>query len=204
MRIPAIFLLSLLALMACSKPESTQGPGSEAPPRGVTPPLVQQVAGAATTPLNDLNLVHAKIPPVLIAAQRAPYAPPADATCAGLVAEIRWLNEALGEDLDAPRSNHGPTLFERGRTDVTDAAVGTVRSTAEALIPYRSWVRRLTGAERFSKQVSGAIAAGIVRRAYLKGLGQAQGCQAPAAPLVQGKALEGPVLIEPANEPIPL
>ena len=60
--------------------------------------------------------------------------------------------------------------------------MGTVKSTAEALIPLRNWVRKLSGAEQASRQVTRAIAAGIVRRAYLKGLGQAKGCPPPAAP----------------------
>jgi hypothetical protein len=44
-------------------------------------------------------------------------------------------------------------------------------------------VRKLDGAERHSKEVAAAIAAGSVRRAFLKGVGQALGCQAPAAPM---------------------
>ncbi len=51
-------LVAVLALPACSKPE-TAG-----------------LSGAATAPLGDLNLVRAKIPPVLLAAQKAAYAPP--------------------------------------------------------------------------------------------------------------------------------
>jgi hypothetical protein len=43
-------------------------------------------------------------------------------------------------------------------------------------------VRKLSGAERYERKVAAAIAAGSVRRAYLKGLGQAAGCAAPAAP----------------------
>jgi hypothetical protein len=58
-----------------------------------------------------------------------------------------------------------------------------VRHTAEGLIPFRGWVRKLSGAERHSRLVAEAVAAGMTRRAYLKGLGQAQGCLPPAAPL---------------------
>jgi hypothetical protein len=50
------------------------------------------------------------------------------------------------------------------------------------VVPFRSWVRKLSGAERYSRDVSAAIAAGIVRRSYLKGVGQVRGCEAPAAP----------------------
>jgi hypothetical protein len=51
------------------------------------------------------------------------------------------------------------------------------------VIPFRGWVRKLDGAERHSKEVAAAIAAGSVRRAFLKGVGQTLGCAAPAAPL---------------------
>ena len=155
-------------MVACSRPETT-------------PPVVHQLAGAATTPLGDLNLLRTKIPAVLLAALHAPYAPPVDGTCTGMAAEVQALDAALGEDLDGPKPP-SPSLAERGRAEVDEAAVGAVKSSAEALIPLRAWVRKLTGAERASRQVTKAIAAGIVRRAYLKGLGQAQGCPPPAAP----------------------
>jgi hypothetical protein len=43
-------------------------------------------------------------------------------------------------------------------------------------------VRKLTGAERYSKEVAAAIAAGTIRRTFLEGLGQAADCPVPAAP----------------------
>ena len=174
-------------MMACATPEP-------APAAGARPPVPQQLIGAAATPLNDLNLLHARIPAVLVAARKAPYLAPADPTCGGLTVEILALNAALGEDLDAP-PRPGPGLLERGKTEVESAALGAVKSSAEALIPYRGWVRKLTGAERASREVTKAIAAGIVRRAYLKGLGKAQGCPTPAAPF------DGSTAPEPAPPP---
>ena len=37
----------------------------------------------------------------------------------------------------------------------------------------RSWVRKLTGAEKYSREVEASITAGTIRRSYLKGLGRA-------------------------------
>jgi len=128
-----------------------------------TPPVAHQLAGAVVTPLSDLNLLRTKIPAVLLTALQA---------------------AALGEDLDGPKAPN-TSLADRGRAELDEAAVGAVKNSAEALIPFRSWVRKLTGAERASRQVTKAIAAGIVRRAYLKGLGQAQGCLPPAAPRLE-------------------
>jgi hypothetical protein len=133
------------------------------------------VGQAATTPLSDLNVVRAEIPPVLVAAQKAPYAVPGDKSCAAIGAEVQALDAALGADLDTPATHANPSLIERSASDA-------LRRTAEGVIPFRGWVRKLSGAERYSREVAAAIAAGTIRRAYLKGLGGNAGCDAPAAP----------------------
>jgi hypothetical protein len=133
------------------------------------------VGQAATTPLSDLNIVRAEIPPVLAAAQKTPYGLPADRSCAAVGAEVQALDAALGADLDTPATDANPSLIERSANDA-------LRRTAEGVVPFRGWVRKLTGAERYSREVAAAIAAGTIRRAYLKGLGASAGCDAPAAP----------------------
>ncbi len=135
-----------------------------------------KVTTAATTPLSDLNLVNAPIPETLVTAQQAPYALPASMDCAVIAADIRKLDEVLGPDLDAPVSEANRGLVERGAEGVGNAAVGALQRTAEGVVPFRGWVRKLTGAERYSKRVAAAIAAGTVRRGFLKGLGAAQKC----------------------------
>src|SRR5258705_4295618 len=62
------------------------------------------------------------------------------------------------------------------------AGLGFVAGAASETIPFRGWVRKLSGAERHDRFVQGAINAGAVRRAYLKGLGEAKGCDPPATP----------------------
>jgi hypothetical protein len=131
---------------------------------------------AATTPLRDLNVVRASIPEVLRDAQKQPYLVPSDPSCEALSAEVRALDEALGPDLDAPASSDNPRLIERAATAADDAAVGAVERAAEGVVPYRSWVRQLSGAERYSKKVAAAIAAGAVRRGFLRGLSVARDC----------------------------
>jgi hypothetical protein len=92
--------------------------------------------------------------------------------------DIQALDAVLGADLDTPPPPNDPGLIERGG----DVAVDALRSAAGSVVPFRGWVRKLSGAERYERSVIAAIAAGTVRRAYLKGLGQAQACVAPAAP----------------------
>jgi hypothetical protein len=169
---------SLSLLAACvgtaSKPEN--------PAHRPADSTQARIAAAATAPLNDLNLVRAPIPAVLVAAQKAPYAAPASPGCPALVAEVQALDAKLGPDLDVIATAGDPGLVERGADFVGEETVGAVRSTAEGVLPFRSWVRRLTGAQRYSREVAAAIAAGTVRRAYLKGLGESLGCAPPAAP----------------------
>jgi type IV pilus biogenesis protein CpaD/CtpE len=140
----------------------------------------EKVATAATTPLSDLNVVRADIPEVLKHAAAAPYAQPADVSCPALAADIRALDEVLGPDLDVPTSKGNTGLLERGE----DAATGALQRTAEGVIPFRGWIRKLSGAERYARQVSAAITAGGVRRGFLRGLAVAKACVAttPAKP----------------------
>lgn len=172
LRALALGLAAAFALAGCSStPGKREGHG-EGKGDGIT----QAVTQAATTPLSDLNVVRAEIPAVLRAAAAAPYAVPADASCAALAAEVRALDELLGPDLDAPPGAR-PSLLERGE----DAATGALQRTAEGVIPFRGWVRKLSGAERYSRQVSAAITAGGVRRGFLRGLQTGKACvTAPA------------------------
>lgn len=163
-----------LSLGGCaSSPDTAKGAAKE----GV------QIQKAIEAPLADLNLVQEKIPPVLLAAVKAPYALPSQRACPDLANEVRALDSALGPDLDTPPTAANPGLVERGTNMVGDAANDALRGAAESVIPFRGWIRKLDGAERHSKEVAAAIAAGSVRRAFLKGVGQTLGCEAPAAPL---------------------
>ncbi len=163
----ALLCAALLSMAGCASPSGGAKAGDA-------------VGQAAATPLQDLNVVRAEIPPVLRAAQKAPYAAPADRSCAALADEVRALDAVLGADLDTPPGSANPSLIERGAGDA-------LRNAAEGVIPFRGWVRRLSGAERYSRDVAAAIAAGTVRRAYLKGLGTAGACAAPAAPAADSR-----------------
>jgi hypothetical protein len=177
---PISLSCAALALLLAGCASTSGGSNPVAPASGSA--AADQIGQAAVTPLNDLNLVRADIPPVLVAAQKAPYAQPADMACPSLAAQVQALDAALGADLDVPPTAANPSLIERGATAVGNAAVGSLRGAAEGVVPFRGWVRKLSGAEKYSRDVAAAIAAGTIRRAYLKGLGQAVGCAAPAAP----------------------
>ena len=140
------------------------------------------LSGAVSAPLRDINLVRTKIPPVLIEAMSDPYARPLRVNCATLIGLVDPLNDALGEDLDAHPPEEDEDLMDRGRKAAGTVALGAVASAAQDMIPMRGWVRKLSGAERHDRLVQSAITSGNVRRAYLKGLGEARGCNPPATP----------------------
>jgi len=145
------------------------------------------MSDALSSPLYDINALRTKIPEALLDALDAPYSLPRPLTCAELAAQVRPLDDALGRDLDLEYDVRDPGMLERGQ----GVAMNAIGDAASSVIPLRSWVRKLTGAERYDKYVQSAIIAGGVRRAYLKGLGQGLKCRAPAAPMA-GAAAQRP------------
>ncbi|KSB89026.1 hypothetical protein AS593_09770, partial [Caulobacter vibrioides] len=145
------------------------------------------LSGAVTAPLRDVNLMRTKIPPVLLEAMQDPYARPQPSSCGQLTALVKPLDAALGIDLDQVPPGEDEDLMDRGRKAAGDAALGAMASAAQDLIPMRGWVRKLSGAEKHDRLVQSAMAAGAVRRAYLKGLGEARGCMPPATPQHRGE-----------------
>lgn len=130
---------------------------------------------AATAPLDDLNLRRQEVPEVLIAARRAPYATTGLRQCSAVIAGIDDLDEALGPDVDQPAPAAGTGDQAAG------AALDMVRDTTTDFIPFRSWVRRLSGAAAHDREVQAAIRAGLVRRGFLKGIAQQRRCARPQA-----------------------
>lgn len=142
------------------------------------------ITGAAQAPLRDMNLVRTKIPPVLLEAMADPYARPPGKkiTCETLIMLVAPLDLALGEDVDRRPPEDNEDLMDRGKRMAGSAAFGAMASAAQDLIPMRGWVRKLSGAEKHDTLVQHAVASGAIRRAYLKGLGEARGCNPPATP----------------------
>lgn len=153
----------------------------------------ENLKGVAEAPLRDLNVLRTKIPEVLLQAMADPYERPETGKCAELATLLRPLNDALGADLDAPSVDEDDLLV-KGR----NTAYGVMSTAASGVIPFRGWIRKLTGAERHDHLVQAAITAGAVRRAYLKGLGEAKGCYPPATPSHQ---LAGAPVIDQSMKP---
>ncbi|MBU1376037.1 MAG: hypothetical protein KKE02_05750 [Alphaproteobacteria bacterium] len=198
MRSKALSLILALALTAglagaataqTAKSPSKRATAAQLPPPPPPPDPANQmktsdqlkresVQGAATAPLRDLNVVRSKIPDVLLQALDDPYArPPRSFKCPALSALIRPLDEALGPDIDRLAVGD-ENLMDRGKS----TALGAAADLASDAIPFRGFVRKLSGAEAHDRLVQSAIIAGNVRRGYLKGLGESKGCPPPATP----------------------
>jgi len=161
---------------------STQSPPPPAPPSGQleTPARngTKDATHAVQAPLHDVNLTRQKVPSVLLAAIADPYLPPTPATCHNLDSLVQELDETLGADFDQPETPQDPSLNKKSRS----VGLALLHGAAETLLPYSGFVRTLSGAERHDQLVVEAITAGSVRRGYLKGLGEAHNCPAPARP----------------------
>lgn len=131
------------------------------------------VGKAITQPLRDTRIKDEKIPEVLQLAASAPYSSVNTRSCAAIAGEVRRLDQALGRDVDAP----GVTKNER-----SEMAAVAARTAVNTLIPGLGIVRVITGADKQQRRVEAAVYGGSVRRAYLKGIGQARRCPVPAAP----------------------
>jgi hypothetical protein len=168
------FLLPLICPLLLAGPALASDPG--------TMQRKDTLRDAVAAPLEDLNLKQTAIPAVLQRAVDSPYDLTDLARCEGIAGEVGRLDAALGPDLDeAPP----PDARSRGRK-VADAAygagVGEVRGATQHALPFRGWVRKLTGAAKHDRAVQAAIKAGAVRRGYLKGVGMRMNCAPPAAP----------------------
>ena len=92
------------------------------------------------------------------------------------------LDSLLGRDWDIPPPDE-KGLSDRAADGASTAFLDAVSSGASGLIPYRGFVRSLTGANRHAQKVRKAYERGSHRRTFLKAIGLSKGCAYPAAPL---------------------
>jgi hypothetical protein len=121
-------------------------------------------------------------------------------SCADLLAEVGALDVVLGPDVDTPSEAQHKDAYDKSASFAAQAALDAVKDTAEGVIPMKSWVRKLSGAEHADKRAKRAILAGTVRRSFLKGIGVMRNCTWPAAPLsFEPNKPIAPVQVKPAE-----
>ena len=123
------------------------------------------------TPLTDLNLKKDPIPELLIQAEMDPYGTDGLSKCSDYIAEVRKFDAVLGVDYDVAT----PEERRISAGKVAQAVVGS-------FIPFRGILREVSGANKHQRDFREAILAGMMRRAFLKGMGLKLGCSYPARP----------------------
>jgi hypothetical protein len=171
-RLPHLLAAAAIAGAVVSQGALAQTNTSSRPAPISQHPSDRNLPSAVETPLRNANLVNEKIPPVLVAAVQNPYARSGRLSCAAITAQVAELTAALGPDFDAG-----------GSGDKSHLAPAAVRVAANTFIPFQGVLRFVSGAEAHDRKVIRAIIAGSARRSYLKGLGEARGCTAPASPV---------------------
>lgn len=114
-------------------------------------------------------------PAKLVAVQADPYSLAGLKKCAAIQQEIVELDEVLGPDVN--ETEEQSTAKKRERT-----AGRVAGSVAGSIIPFRSLIGEITGANAERRRYAEAVYAGTVRRGFLKGVGLERGCKAPARP----------------------
>ncbi len=131
------------------------------------------VTSAASIPLRDVGLMRPEIP-LLLRNLQYPYSTATLTDCNTVTHEISQLDSALGPESYQPGPNRN--VWDRSGDFVEDQAIQAAEDTAQDLIPFRSWIRRISGANRAERDALRAVANGQQRRTFLRGYGASLGC----------------------------
>lgn len=167
MLLPLTILLAGLPAFA-REPATTQPAVTQPAERPVTGDHVS-ASDVAATPLDDLNLRKGQMPAALAEAATQTYSLQGLGSCRQLSAAIVRLDGPLGQDFDLPQADG--RRIEPGK--VAQSVVGS-------FIPFRDVIREVSGAGNRQRELQSAIATGLARRSFLKGVGEARGCRYPA------------------------
>jgi hypothetical protein len=160
-------LTNLLAVAALCAGVAACSTGSTADTR-------RGVTGAATIPLRDVGLIRPEIP-LLLRNLQYPYATATLADgCVAVVREIHQLDSVLGPESYQPGPDRN--IWDRSGDFVEEQTIEAAQSTVEDLVPFRSWIRRISGANRAERDALRAVANGQQRRVFLRGYGASLGC----------------------------
>jgi hypothetical protein len=172
----AVAAVLCVALAACSS--------------GRTADTRRGVTNAAYTPLRDVNLMRPEIP-LLLRNLQYPYSTVTLTDCNAVAREIGQLDAVLGPESYQPGPNRN--IWDRSGDFLEEQTINAAEGTAEDLIPFRSWVRRISGASAAERAALRAVANGQQRRTFLRGYGASLGCAniIPPPPPQPHRAREG-------------
>ena len=134
----------------------------------------REMTSAAAAPLRDVNIIRPDVPDVIQEIHYPYYTTMLGGGCPSILYEIGRLDQVLGRESYQPGED--PTLTDRAADEVSNVAVDAVEDAVN-IIPFRSVVRRATGAQRAQRDAERAIRLGQMRRTFLRGYGAALGCR---------------------------
>ncbi len=126
--------------------------------------------------LSDIGFVKKGVPPAL-AQITNPYAYTDGYDCAFISYQISQLNDVLGPDEMKSSNFDDRSMAQKSGEFASAAASDAVKSAAKGIIPARSLVRKLTGAEKADNELNKATNLGKIRRGFLHGLAIGKKCQ---------------------------
>lgn len=186
-------MLAVLAVTASVAACGTTGRSADTR-RGVT--------DAAYTPLRDVNMIRPEIP-LLLRNLQYPYATADLNDCSAVTNQIHSLDAVLGPESYQAGPNRN--IWDRGGDFMEEQTIAAAQNTAQDLIPFRSWVRRLSGASEADREALRAVANGQQRRTFLRGYGASMGCPdiIPAPPALPRAQQQRPAGQPHANDSTP-
>ena len=164
-------MASMIAAIALSAASSAWAQASPQPERSTR----ERARDVATQPLADVNVRSQEIPFVLEGIMDNPYRTDGLTTCRRIADAVAELDAVLGPDFDRPSE-------DRRRDRAANLGLTVAGEVVTGLIPFRGLVREVSGANAAEARREAAFLAGAVRRAFLKGWGDARACDPPAAP----------------------
>jgi hypothetical protein len=162
----AILIGLILALAACST--------------GRTADTRRGVVDATAQPLRDVNLVRPEIPMVLRGLEYPYTTATLGEGCVEIARQIASLDAVLGPESYQPGPNRN--VWDRSGDFIEDQVIDAAQDTVTDFIPFRSWIRRISGASRAERDALRAVANGQQRRTFLRGYGASLGCPAIIPP----------------------
>lgn len=154
--------LSVVALVAAVPSQAQSGSPEDS--------TIKDTANKVTEPFDGKEA-----PAKLVAIQGDPYSLAGMRKCAAIQQEIIELDEVLGPDVNETEEQSKAKKRERTAGRVAGSVAGSI-------IPFRSLIGEITGANAERRRYAEAVYAGTVRRGFLKGVGLERGCKAPARP----------------------
>ena len=131
---------------------------------GIT--FAQTTGEIVTQPATDVGIKKTETPALLEQISDDPYNTSGTGTCALISKSIKELSDILGPDYADPQPAPKRDVAKMGGAAIINS-----------LIPFRGLVREVSGAAPAERRKNAAIAAGVARRGFLRGLQYARKCR---------------------------